>query len=588
MKRTLLSLVAMVTFSLTSFGQAPEGFKYQAVVRDADNTILNNQTIGMRMTIQQGSIGGTAVYTETFVPVTNTYGLVDLEIGTGTTTDDFSAIDWSNGPYFMETAIDVTGGTSYVAMGASQLMSVPYALYAKMAEKVMNDQVDDADNDPTNEIETWGTLSGIPTDIADGDDVDDADSDPENELQDWDTLPNIPFDFSDNVDDVNDADADPMNEIQTIGLSGADLSISGGNTINLSGVDTDNQTLSLSSGILTISGGNSTDLNVLSDHDWYLEDSSTTVPTSISDNIYTNGSVGIGDSNPSERLSVYPDTDVSAEIGRAHIGAVGHQNWAGFSHVDVNTTGSYALLQNGNGLTILNSAAGQNINIRNNNIDKAVFKSNGNFGVGTTNPDSKVEVVGDVRLNGNNAGIIYENKETNKEWRLVYSDGFESGTEGWVANGALSTGNAGLNRQSANVAGLVGHFIRPNDNNHTLKKQFDTSGLSYTEVKVEFNYLFLDSWDGEMGWLAVMSAEGGNPTSIWNRGHNHDSADLELNGTTYNVSFFGNGSFSDSKIRGQAQFSWSGGGFWLEFGANLDSGISDETFGVDNVMIYVR
>jgi hypothetical protein len=131
MKKLLLSLVAIATLSLSSFGQAPEGFKYQAVVRDAGNLILSSQAVGMQLTIQQGSIGGTAVYTETFAPTTNAYGLVNLEIGSGTSADDFSTIDWANGPYFMETAVDVTGGTSYSVMGTSQLMSVPYALYAE-------------------------------------------------------------------------------------------------------------------------------------------------------------------------------------------------------------------------------------------------------------------------------------------------------------------------------------------------------------------------------------------------------------------------------------------------------------------------
>jgi hypothetical protein len=132
MKKILLSLVAAVTLSLCSFGQAPEGFKYQAVVRDAGNTILNNQAVGLRMTIQQGAIGGTTVYSETFAPTTNTYGLVNLEIGNGTVVSGtFANIDWSEGPYFIETAVDVTGGTNYSVMGTSQLMSVPYALYAK-------------------------------------------------------------------------------------------------------------------------------------------------------------------------------------------------------------------------------------------------------------------------------------------------------------------------------------------------------------------------------------------------------------------------------------------------------------------------
>ncbi len=131
MKKIILSLVAAATLSLSSFGQAPEGFNYQAVVRDAGNTIVNNQAVGMRMTIQQGSIGGTAVYSETFATTSNAYGLVNLQIGSGTSSDDFSAIDWSAGPFFMETAIDLTGGTNYSVMGTSQLMSVPYALYAK-------------------------------------------------------------------------------------------------------------------------------------------------------------------------------------------------------------------------------------------------------------------------------------------------------------------------------------------------------------------------------------------------------------------------------------------------------------------------
>jgi len=132
MKKLILSFVAIATISLSSFGQAPEGFKYQAVVRDAGNTILNNQAVGMRMTIQQGSIGGTTVYQETFAPTTNGYGLVNLEIGSGTVVSgDFTTIDWANGPYFIETAVDITGGTSYAVMGTSQLMSVPYALYAK-------------------------------------------------------------------------------------------------------------------------------------------------------------------------------------------------------------------------------------------------------------------------------------------------------------------------------------------------------------------------------------------------------------------------------------------------------------------------
>ena len=87
------------------------------------------------------------------------------------------------------------------------------------------DQVNDADSDPTNELQDWSTLPGIPSDIADGDQVNDADSDPTNELQSWSTLPGIPADIADG-DQVNDADYDPGNEYNTnFILAGSELQI---------------------------------------------------------------------------------------------------------------------------------------------------------------------------------------------------------------------------------------------------------------------------------------------------------------------------------------------------------------------------
>ena len=139
MKKLVLLLLAFVTVSLTAIAQSPEGFKYQAVVRNASNVILANQAVGLRMIIQQGSIGGTSVYSETFAVTTNANGLVNVEIGNGSVlSGTFASIDWSNGPYFIETAVDAAGGTAYSVMGTSQLMSVPYALYAKTSGSTQN------------------------------------------------------------------------------------------------------------------------------------------------------------------------------------------------------------------------------------------------------------------------------------------------------------------------------------------------------------------------------------------------------------------------------------------------------------------
>ena len=233
MKKLIVSLIAITTISLSSLAQAPEGFKYQAVVRDAANIILDNQAVGMRMTIQQGSIGGTAVYTETFTATTNAYGLVNLEIGTGVSADDLATIDWSNGPYFIETAIDVAGGVSYVVMGTSELLSVPYALYAKTAENVLNDQVDDADADPANEIQDI-TLTGTNLTISDGSTIDLSVIDTQLD----ETAVDAFVANNGYITNPDDADADPANEIQDISLAGTNLTISDGSTIDLSVIDT--------------------------------------------------------------------------------------------------------------------------------------------------------------------------------------------------------------------------------------------------------------------------------------------------------------------------------------------------------------
>jgi hypothetical protein len=126
------SFLILLFLSLSIYAQSPEKMSYQAVVRDANNTLVANQTVGMQISILQSSITGIVVYTETHSVDANSNGLVSLEIGTGSSTSgNFSLIDWSAGPYFIKTETDPTGGTSYTINGTSQLMSVPFALYAK-------------------------------------------------------------------------------------------------------------------------------------------------------------------------------------------------------------------------------------------------------------------------------------------------------------------------------------------------------------------------------------------------------------------------------------------------------------------------
>jgi hypothetical protein len=129
--KKITTLFTAVILAVNVFAQSPLKMSYQAVIRHSDGSLVTSHPVGMRITILQGSETGTTVFTETQTVTTNENGLVSLEIGNGTYfSGGLSTIDWSTGPYFIKTETDVEGGTNYSVTGTSQLMSVPYALYA--------------------------------------------------------------------------------------------------------------------------------------------------------------------------------------------------------------------------------------------------------------------------------------------------------------------------------------------------------------------------------------------------------------------------------------------------------------------------
>ena len=130
--KKIFTIAAALLMTASVWAQSPEKMSYQAVIRDASNALVATQAVGMQISILQTNATGIAVYVETQTLTTNANGLVSLEIGTGTiVSGDFTTIDWANDTYFIKTETDPIGGTTYTITGTSQLMSVPYALYAK-------------------------------------------------------------------------------------------------------------------------------------------------------------------------------------------------------------------------------------------------------------------------------------------------------------------------------------------------------------------------------------------------------------------------------------------------------------------------
>ena len=309
-KKILLSVFVLVSI-ISTFGQAPEKMNYQGVLRNSSGELIKSTTISIRISLLEGSASGTEVYSETHTVSTSSYGQFSIQIGTGTLEyGDFTTINWASGTIYLKTELDETGNGSYTEFSAVQLVTVPYALYAnEVANK------DDADADPGNEIQDLDLTNNILT-ITNNSSATSINlasyqgtNTDEQELNlsgtDLSITGGNTIDLSPIQDGVDDADNDATNEIQDISLTGTNLSITSGSTVNLSvlqdGVDdADNnpinelQNLTFDGDTLKISNGN----QVVFPYDssqWTVNGT----------NIYYNtGNVGIGTSNPASNLEV--------------------------------------------------------------------------------------------------------------------------------------------------------------------------------------------------------------------------------------------------------------------------------------------
>lgn len=131
MRKALITLIIVCISVFSIVGQNTLGFNYQAVIRNSSGEVVADQQVGIEISILQGSTSGEVIYTEVFTPETNSFGLINLIIGSGSAkVGTFESINWALADFFIKIAVDINGGTSYVEMGTTQLLSVPFANYA--------------------------------------------------------------------------------------------------------------------------------------------------------------------------------------------------------------------------------------------------------------------------------------------------------------------------------------------------------------------------------------------------------------------------------------------------------------------------
>ncbi len=367
MKKLILSFIYCLVAGVL-FAQTPQFINYQGVASNADGPIHGD--ISIRISITNGQ-GGPAVYTETHAVETNSDGLFSLRIGSGVISlGTMAGIDWGVGQKYLRVEMDENGGNNFTMMGTSHLVTVPYAFYA---ENVAN--ADDADADPTNEIELpqqQGGDAGLVL-TADGNggvsyesiNVNDSDSDPANELQDLVltgstlTLSNDPTPDGINLAPYLGVDTDD----QQLSLVGTELTIADGNTVNLAGIDTDEQTLSFNdvNGELSIADGNAVDLSSLSD------------------------GIGTDDQDASEVAYDNTGTNITVTTVQEALSELDQDLVNNAWQVGGNST---------NQLESIGTSSNQDLSIIANNAEVIRVAADGDVGIGVSDPQAPLHVVG--------------------------------------------------------------------------------------------------------------------------------------------------------------------------------------------------
>jgi hypothetical protein len=483
---TIISVFFLFIISLQA--QSPQAFNYQGVARDASGNPYVNTQIGIRISLLSNNPNGPVALSEHHNVQTSDLGLFTLQVGKGIPLiGNMSNLDWSSNAYYLKVAMDPNGGYNYQEMGTSQLLSVPYALYALESG---DGGSEDLDTDPENELQIL-TSNGNTLFLSNGGGSVTLPEDQDNQtLFLGGTFLSIDngngVDLSVLQDGVEDADADPENELQELSfdINTNELSLSNGNSISIptGGTDADAnplneiQQLSLDGTILSLSDdGGEVNLAVIQDGVVDGDADPFNELQTISKNgntvILTNGGSFIDD-----------DTDADADPGNE------------LQNLSLN--GNLLTLSNGGGSVTL-PAGGSGLWTEN---ETGIDYSEGNVGINTNAPYSGLEVYNDEA-----------------EWEAGYFYLSNPNNDYAALSGITEGGGSGI-LGSSTGAGAGGYFENGDDNRLAVQTGIGRVGINTDEAG---------------GRMEVYHNSSANDPTLLLREEGNDAARLDFRNTYY-------------------------------------------------------
>ncbi len=431
MKRILLISMLLIAFAKVAFTQTQDAFNYQAVIRDESGELVKNKAVSFKISILSESVDGEEVYSETHHVFSDSFGGVVLQIGAGAPINGtFSEINWGNNLHFVQTALDLENGPNFEVISTTQLLSVPYALYAQNS----GDKVWDSNNSNISyNAGTVGINNSNP--IADLDIIGDG--------TDRDILALRNNDYA-RYAAYAASNSDPFAIPAFVGFKSrgtvsAPTNVASQDRLTgLYGGMYVNGQYRISSAV-EMFAGNSPGTN---DYPSYIKFGTTPENGTLRQErmrIDENGNVGIGTTNPQYPLHIETDNDanllfrnsLNSSIPGTQL-LVGNKT-DGFAGLYLDASDGdfvgldYASLQQNNDLSLrlinrANAPIFFGTNGNNSQTIKMTIAANGNVGVGTQDPNAKVQVSnGDVYIEDINRGIIMTSPN-GQCWRVTVDD----------------------------------------------------------------------------------------------------------------------------------------------------------------------